>query len=56
MHEPSSSSFHKWLRLFLWGSAAILAIVSIGALALRDPDVPQVVYTGEADIRSDSIS
>lgn len=53
MPKRSSSSIHKWLRIILWNGAAILALATVGVLTLRDDNASAVVYSGEADIRSD---
>ncbi|WP_334061218.1 SCO family protein [Limimaricola cinnabarinus] len=51
---PDSHSFHRRLRLLLWCAAAVFALATAGLFALRAPTAPtEVVYSGEADIRSD---
>jgi len=54
MPPSSPDRFRKRLRVLLWSGAAVLTFATAGLLVLRDQAAPaQVVYSGEADIRSD---
>ncbi|MFW8596365.1 SCO family protein [Cribrihabitans neustonicus] len=53
MPTSTHNRFHKRLRVVLWSAVAILTLATVGVFVLRDHDTHTVVYSGEADIRSD---
>lgn len=53
MPTSTNNRFHKRLRVVLWSAVAILTLATVGVFILRDHDTHAVVYSGEADIRSD---